>query len=77
MGKLTKNQIKRIALLHSATLLDNAEVTMFEEDSVVSPEEQDLILNQIYLIASKLSKGMPLGLGSTKNIVDFVKTNFK
>ena len=73
--KLTKKQIKIIAAIHSAIHLSETDVYMFDEHCQVTDKEQELILNEIHLIAKKLAKGNAMNLGSTENIIKYVRDN--
>ena len=76
MKQLTKKQIKLIATLHSAIHLANVDIWIFDEVSNITDKEQYAILEEINLIADKLSKGMAMNLGSTSSIVDYVRNNY-
>lgn len=74
--KLTKKQIKMIATIHSAIHLAEADFFMFDQHCNATVDEQSLILKEIYSIAEKLSKGEAMNLGSTENIINYVRRKF-
>jgi len=76
MAKLTKKQIKMIATMHSAMRLAEADYFMFDEHCGITDDEQLLILKEIHSIAEKLSKGEVMNLGSTENIINYVRGKF-
>jgi len=71
--KLTKKQIKMIATLHSAIHLSYVDICMFDEGCGITDEEQLLIIDEINTIANKLSKGGSMNLGSTEDIIKYVR----
>lgn len=76
MAKLNKKQIKMIAAMHSAMHLAEVDYFMFDEYCDITDEEQSLILKEIHSIAEKLSKGEAMNLGSTENIINYVRGKF-
>lgn len=76
MAKLTKRQIKMIATMHSAMHLAEVDAFMFDEHCGITDKEQSLILEEIHSLAEKLSKGEAMNLGSTKNIINYVRGKF-
>lgn len=76
MAKLTKKQIKMIATMHSAIHLAGVDYFMFDENCGITDKEQLLILKEIHSIAEKLSKGEAMNLGSTENIINYVRGKF-
>ena len=76
MKKLTKKQIKMIAKMHSAMHLAEVDYFMFDEHCNITDDEQLLILKEIHSIAENLSKGEAMNLGSTENIINYVRGKF-
>lgn len=76
MAKLTKKQIKMIATLHSAIHLSYVDICMFDEGCEITDDEQSLIIEEINNIANKLSKGEAMNLGSTEDIIKYVRGKF-
>lgn len=74
MKKLTKNQINMIAIIHAASVLRETDFFMFEGDSEVCSDDQYKIIQKIGEISQKLAKEHPTNLGSTENIVEYVKS---
>ena len=76
MKKLTKKQIKMIATMHSAMHLAEVDSFIFDQHCNATVDEQSLILKEIHSIAEKLSKGEAMNLGSTENIINYVRGKF-
>lgn len=72
--KLTKQEIKLIATLHSAIHLSEVDIFMFDEHCDVSEEEEDLIIQEIKVIGNRLAKDHPMDMGSTEKIIDYVRS---
>ena len=77
MVKLSKRQIKKIAELHCAMHLAEVDIHMFDHHCNATDQEQELIISQIYKIAERLANNGPMNLGTTENIINFVKENYK
>lgn len=75
MGRLTKRQVKAIARIVSATRMATLDSCAFEE-SPVSEEDADSILEEVRRLSSVMLKGDPANLGSTERVVDYVLKNY-
>lgn len=65
-----------IATMHSAMHLAEVDYFMFDKHCGITDDEQSLILKEIHSIAEKLSKGEAMNLGSTENIINYVRGKF-
>jgi hypothetical protein len=73
MRRLTKKQIKIIARVHSAIHLSYIDGGMFDHHCGISEVDQVEILQEIRLIAEKLSNGHPMNLGSTEGVIKYAR----
>lgn len=62
--------------MHSAMHLAGVDFFMFDQHCNATVDEQSLILKEIHSIAEKLSKGEAMNLGSTENIINYVRGKF-
>ncbi len=74
--KLTQRQINMIAAIHSAIHLSYVNHDMFDDNCELSMEEKNTILKQIKKIASMLSMNSRMNLGSTENIIKYVREHY-
>lgn len=70
--KLKKRQIKLIARIHSAIHLSAVDSFMFSDDSGISDEDQEAILQEINKIADKLAGNHSMQNASTDSIIKYV-----
>lgn len=63
-----------IAIIHAASVLRETDFFMFDEDSEICSKDQYKIIEQIGVISELLADGHPTNLGSTENIVEYVKS---
>lgn len=72
-----KSQLKHIARLHCASVLDATDIYVFEESkNLLTEEEQYFILLEIKKISQKLA-GKDNIFNHTKDIIEYVKLKEK
>lgn len=65
-----------IATIHSAIHLSHIDYFMFDDDCDVCEKDQESIIIEINKIADKLSKGESMNIGSTEDIIKYVRNKF-
>ncbi len=75
MKRLTKKEIERIARIHSAIVIRNTDMFMFDEATGLHPDDENKVIEYIQRIGAGLAGDEPLNLGSTHDIIKYVKNN--
>jgi len=70
--KLSKKQIKRIAEIYSAMVIINSDRIMFNDTENISENDQDMILEEIHKLSTKISKIGDLRVGTVNEIINLV-----
>ena len=75
MKKLTKKQAKQFARIQSGVLIFNTSGTEFK-DTELSDQETEMLYEFMDDHSKRLLKDNEHQLGSTQQILDYVRTNF-
>jgi len=73
--KLSKKELTLIAKIHAGMSLLRTDMLMFEDSSDMLEVEKEEILSQIHSIGNKLIGNHPSTLGTTEQIINYVKWN--
>jgi len=75
MKSLTKNQVEKFAKIHIAVHLSGIDGIAFDDCGLNEADVQKC-LNGVYKLAHKISNRLPTNFGTTKAILDYVRSNF-